>query len=286
MFYVQDVKDVIEPDVFSAIVGSVQWEQTGKGRWGATVVDEKLEQGAFPLVRTTTKYNLPNQLFKDIHRKILSKCQISISTRNDDNDSTVIPKITERDIQSSNNFLIEKYDETYPTMGYHCDQALDLKEKSWIGIFSCYNVLCPKQLRILQIKHKETKEMFQIPLEPFSFVYFSTETNSQYLHRIVLDAKVKHCPKIQWIGITCRRSKTFVFFQNELAYFTMDNELKEEKEEKEEKEQKDYVQLTLANAEQLKDFYRFRSQENAHFSTYIYPPISYTINPGDLIVPI
>ena len=67
-------------------------------------------------------------------------------------------------------------------------------------------------------------------------------TNKKYLHKIILNNN--NITGNLWLGITFRLSKTFIHFINELPYFSNGN------------------QLTLANDEQKKEFYKYRQTEN------------------------
>jgi hypothetical protein len=171
-------------------------------------------------------------------------------------------------------------------MGFHSDQSLDLDKNSYICVYSCYNNAETKNLRKLRIKKKqpsnecnarnnECNNHFDIILEHNSIVMFSVDTNSKYLHSIILENDLSHLPHLSqstqlesdnlWLGITFRQSKTFIFFNNELPYFPSNNQ-----------------ELILANDKQKKEFYKYRSLENSNIE-YIYPEINYTISIGDIL---
>ena len=200
-----------------------------------------------PLVRTTTSYNLPNQTFLPIHDDIINN----------------IKHISAIDNLEFNNALIEIYSSKYCTMGFHSDQALDLNQNSFICIFSCYNDPLTTNLRKLIIKDKISKQSYDIVLDHNSIVIFSVDTNSKYLHKIILEDNSSS--DISWLGVTFRQSKTFITFINELPYFFSTNKI-----------------LTLANEKQRKEFYKLRSQENSSIN-FMYPEINYTLSESDLL---
>ena len=108
-----------------------------------------------------------------------------------------------------NNALIEIYDSTYCSMGFHSDQSLDLANESYICIFSCYNNSNTKYIRKLIIKDKITNVRSTYILEHNSIIVFPLSTNSKYLHKIILD---KNGSDDIWLGITFRLSKTLINF--------------------------------------------------------------------------
>jgi hypothetical protein len=120
-------KKVLNFDInlFNQLSESVIFEEIIDGRKGAILVDKKDE--LIPLVRSTTVYNRPAQIFSKIHYDILEK----------------IKNETNLDF---NNALIELYDSRYCTMGYHSDQALDLADDSYICLFSCLK----KKIKIIE----------------------------------------------------------------------------------------------------------------------------------------
>ena len=159
-----------------------------------------------------------------------------------------------------NNAMIEIYDENYRTMSYHTDQALDLVDDSYICIFSIYsNPL--GNLRKLFIKNKKDNSTKNILLDNNSIVFFSTDTNKQFLHKISLE---KSTTDNMWLGITLRLSKTFIKKINEKIYIN------------------DKI-LTMATDEEKIAFRCFKRLEN-ETCDFIYPEITYTTNPMDLII--
>lgn len=236
-------------NLFNELLDSVQFEDVGKGRQGTVLV--KNEQRGTPIVRTTTKYSAPAQLFQDVHQRIAQKIKEEASLALD-----------------FNNALIENYSNTYSTMGSHSDQAQDLIDESFIALFSCYkDPELANPPRKLVIESKEPGgDSFEIPLTHNSVVLFSLDTNRLYKHKIVLDRSANP-PENQWLGITFRTSKTFVSYDGEQANLL------------------DGTPLTLANEEQRHEFYKLRGQENRELE-FSYPELTYTISPGDRLVPV
>lgn len=229
------------PDnIFNLAKDNIQFESITKGRQGANLVDNL---NVIPLVRTTTKYNNQSQLFNDTHFSIMNKIKEDYNIE-------------------LNNALIEIYDNSYKKMGFHSDQALDLKEDSYICIFSCYNNKNPN-LRKLIIKDKESNEMDEIIMDHNSIIMFSTNTNKRYLHKIVL-CDGKEVDDNLWLGITFRLSKTFIEFKNDIPYFYNTNRI-----------------LKIANEEETKEYYKLRSLENKSIN-FEYPELNYTISYGDI----
>lgn len=113
-------------------------------------------------------------------------------------------------------------------------------------------------------------EEFEIPLTHNSVILFSVETNSKFLHKIVLDAKPNQKPlqsDHKWLGITFRKSKTFIQFEDNLPYFSKGQ------------------LLELANEEQKTEFFKLRGQEN-RIINFVYPELSYTLSVADRLMPI
>jgi len=120
------------------------------------------------------------------------------------------------------------------------------------------------------VKEKGSDEELEIPLTHNSVILFSVETNSKFLHKIVLD-RISHQKPLQsdnkWLGITFRKSKTFIEFEDNLAYFS-NGQL-----------------LELANEEQKTEFFKLRGQEN-RLLDFVYPKLSYTLSIADRLIPI
>ncbi|MGH1517285.1 alpha-ketoglutarate-dependent dioxygenase AlkB [Chryseobacterium sp. JK1] len=250
----------LEENLFTRLSLSAEFESTGKGRLGNHLV--KVEDMLIPIVRTTTRYTIPATAFSKIHHQLVDSINEKLSSEN-----VEIPK------QDFNNALIEIYDSSYTKMGFHSDQALDLKDDSFIGLFSCYDrpeEIEESQLRKLVVKNKTTDEEFEILLHHNSVVLFSVEDNKKFQHKIILNSasssrKVENDNK--WLGITFRTSKTHIKFQDEKPYFSTGEV------------------LTKADQEQEAEFFKLRGQEN-RLLDFVYPPIFFTISQADTLPPI
>lgn len=247
-------------DVFANLLQTTAFEAVGKGRLGNHLVD--CSEKGVPLVRTTSNYSSPAQQFNKWHKQVRDE---------------VIKKANEHlkslpSELSCNNALIEVYDAQYKKMKYHSDQSLDLISDSYIALFSCYehpNELQPYQKRILKVKDKTTLEEFEIPLDHQTLVLFSLDTNTKYLHKIVM-VNGGNIPKDgvdnRWMGITYRTSATYIQFKNGAPYF------------------KDGTLLKLANEEEKKTFYKLRGEENRSVD-FKYPSLPFTISQADCLPP-
>ncbi|WP_294220372.1 alpha-ketoglutarate-dependent dioxygenase AlkB [uncultured Chryseobacterium sp.] len=247
-----------EQNLFESLMNSADFEEIGKGRLGNHLVKE--DHGVIAVVRTTTRYSIPANLFSDVHCSVIAEINKIISATD-----TALPE------QNFNNALIEVYDLSYSKMGFHSDQALDLEDDSFIALFSCYEnpyVLKENQLRKLFIKNKTTGEESEIALDHHSAVLFSAETNKKFQHKIILHPKQdsKNYTDNRWLGITFRTSRTFITFKGTQPYFST-GEL-----------------LTLADEEEEKEFFQLRGQENRSLD-FTYPKLFYTVNPADLLIP-
>lgn len=190
-------------NLFDILSQNVNYEAMANNRKSANLIH--YENNLIPIVRTTTFYKHAKQKFLPIHYQII-----------DD-----IKNITNIDNLEFNNALIEIYNSNYTTMNYHSDQSLDLYDNSHICIFSCYNTNTIN-LRKLRIKRKNnSNDYFDIILEHNSIIVFSINANSNYLHKIILESNAIN--NDQWLGNTFRRSKTFIFFNNEIPYFSSNN---------------------------------------------------------------
>lgn len=258
----KDFQKIILPfenNLFNELLHSADFEITGKGRLGNHLVDVK-EKGV-PIVRTTTIYNIPANQFSVLHQSIIASLNAEIQKNSINNLSKV----------DFNNALIEVYDSNYATMKYHSDQALDLEEGSYIGLFSCYEnpeELSEKNLRKLKVKDKATDEEFDIVLNHNSVVLFPLSANTAFLHKIILESvpKQKTPESNKWLGITFRKSKTFIQFEDNMPRFS-NGEL-----------------LELADEDQKTEFYKLRGQENFTMD-FIYPELLYTLSISDTMLP-
>lgn len=231
-----------DDDIFTKLSSLTKFEHVAKGRYGAVIGD--ITDEVFPLVRTTTKYLEPSQKFNEIHYSIIDKIKKESKIKN----------------LKLNNALIEIYDSDYKKMGFHSDQALDLAKDSYICIYSCYNN--PIDLRKLIIKNKISEKKKELIMKHNSVIIFSTETNLNYQHKIIL-------PKVtcdtKWLGITFRMSKTNIYFKDKKAYFKSNNK-----------------ELRIANETEAKEFYKLRRLENKSIY-FTYPELEYTLSKSDII---
>jgi hypothetical protein len=240
---------VFEGNPFEELRAAVRFEELGKGRRGAALVQPD-ELAGVPLVRTTTKYANPVQLFRPAHVRLAVTVQTAVA----------LP-------HGFNNALIEIYTNEYTSMGTHSDQALDLADGSVIALFSCYEH--PERAdppRKLLVESKEPGgERAAIPLTHNSVIVFSVAANGLLRHKIVLDAATRTVGN-RWLGVTFRTSKTFVQFTDGQPHFA------------------DGTPLTLATNEQTREFYRLRRRENDE-TDFTYPPVTFTISESDLRPP-
>jgi hypothetical protein len=233
--------------------------KNSKGRKEGVLIDilSNSDSPFIPLVRTTTAYSHPPKTFPSVLYCLIEKIKEE-------------SKLSELKF---NNAMIESYTSEYKTMSYHSDQALDLKDESYICIFSTYspswNEKSPS--RILRIQNKETGIISDIRLSHNSCVIFSVETNKRYKHKIILDPHSVN--EGVWLGITFRQSKTFIKFENGIPYLIRNDD-----------ESLIPSILTLATEEERKEFIVYKGMENKLID-FTYPTITYTISPGDLIQP-
>ncbi|MEO1260986.1 MAG: alpha-ketoglutarate-dependent dioxygenase AlkB [Bacteroidota bacterium] len=246
--------------MFRELSSEVDFEDVGKGRKGNHLV--KIEDEDIPLVRTTSKFEKPAHGFSGTHDFIVSRI-LDFAKNNEDLRNTPI---------SFNHALIEIYDKYYFKMKYHSDQALDLENNSCIALFSCYERpegIAEPLVRKLKIRNKVTNEEHEYSLENNSVVLFSLPTNSKYQHKIVLDASSNKKDLLEdnrWLGVTFRKSKTFVRFKGNQPWF------------------KNGEALKLADEDQQREFYRLRGQENKSLD-FTYPWIGYTLSKSDTMIP-
>lgn len=250
----------LEGSLFQELSGSVEFEDVTKGRKGNHLV--RLSDDVAPIVRTTTKYNKPAHNFAAIHDLIIENIN---GVANNQGGASFPPLLF-------NNALIEVYNRAYVKMKYHSDQCLDLEESSYIALFSCYeqpNEVSPANLRKLKVRDKISGEEFEFTLENNSVILFSLTTNTRFQHKIVLDINPNQKAlgaDNQWLGITFRKSKTFIYFEDDLPYFA------------------DGTLLKLADDAQRKEFYKLRGQENREMD-FTYPDIVYTLSISDTMMP-
>lgn len=240
----------VESNLFEKLSKSSRFEDQGKGRQGTVLLNPHEKRG-IPIVRTTSKYNASAQCFGTLHTSLAKEIQKRASIAMD-----------------FNNALIENYTNAYTKMGFHSDQALDLEDESYIAIFSCYKYpeLVNSQRKLVIEPKESSGDRFEISLVHNSVVVFSLNANRRFKHKIVLDSSA-HLSENQWLGITFRRSKTFVQFRGDKVYF------------------EDGTALTLASEKRQGEFYSLRHCENKE-TNFIYPRITYTISESDMILPV
>jgi hypothetical protein len=237
-----------DPARFAALSASVAWEELGKGRQGAVLTLPDEARGV-PLVRTTTRYHAPAQVFGAVHARLARLLQRRASLALD-----------------LNHALIERYTRAYATLGAHCDQALDLEEASDLVLFSCYEhpTRADAQRKLVVEPKDGDGEGFELPLRDHSAVVFSVEANRRFKHKIVLDDR--GAAENVWLGVTFRTAKTFARYLDGRAQLG------------------DGSPLVLADEAQQGEFFRLRHRENAELG-FAYPPLGYTISPSDLVPP-
>lgn len=240
-------------NMFGELANSVKFESIARGREGTNIV--KIDNNLVPIVRTTTPYTDSAQNFNQTHNKLIELVCQTFST-------SAYTKVKTTDF---NNGMCEIYTGEYRKMGWHTDQSLDLEPNSWICICSFYEDISIKNYRKLVVQNKTNKETFEIILKPNYVVMFSTNTNSHYIHKIVLP---NEDPTSRWLGITLRKSKTLIDFSGGKPVIANTNQ-----------------QLHLASVEEKSQIIKLKGIEN-NLVDFNYPPIYYTISPSDLIYPI
>ena len=249
----------LNQNLFDEFSNSISFEVSGKGRLGNHLVRE--EARGIPLVRTTTTYDKPAHHFSSKHGILADKIKTSFENGK------------HLESLNFNNALIEVYSQNYKKMKYHSDQCLDLEKNSYIALFSCYEKpeeLTQQSIRKLWVKNKDTYEESEFTLTQHSVILFSLATNSRYLHKIVLES-VKGMKPLEsdnrWLGITFRKSNTFIRFMGDIPYFSNGSVLE------------------LANDTHRKEFFQLRSEENKSLN-FVYPELNYTLSPADLLPPV
>ena len=247
-----------ERNLFNELHTGIDFEPVAKGRIGNHLVH--VSDKGIPIVRTTTRYNIPAFNFSPDHHSIVALINDTVAKEN------LMPAL------HFNNALIEVYDATYSKMNFHSDQSLDLDEDSYIGVFSCYEnpgALSAHHTRKLKIKDKVSNEEFEHSLTHNSVMLFSVATNTKFQHKIVLDPVPNAKPLVadnKWLGITFRTSKTYIQFRDTIPYFSNGKVLE------------------LASKERETEFFKLRGQENRELN-FIYPELYYTINEADRMMP-
>jgi hypothetical protein len=208
------------------------------------------EARGIPIVRTTTAYAAPAQLFGEEHEELADRIR----------DEASLPL-------RFNNALAEVYDDAYATMGAHSDQALDLQAGSFIAVYSCYEHpdLASPPPRTLLVESKERGgPRFEVPLLHNNAVVFSLDANNKYRHRIMLTTS--GLAENRWLGLTFRTSKTHVQFREGLAFLAE-------------------APLALADDQQLQEFRILKGRENREIG-FAWPDLGFTASPSDTLPPI
>lgn len=257
IFDVIDINNTLQDNLlFDLLSKEYDYEHITKGRLGCIIVSNN---DRIPIVRTTTKYNNPMQTFSHTIMNLINVIKHTVHETYD----------IDIDV---NNIMAEIYDDDYKTMGFHSDQALDLADESYIIIYSCYDdPTISHNMRKLIVKGKNNDMYKEIYLTHNSIVIFDTNTNKEYLHKIVLnDTSNQSVKSDKWLGLTMRLSKTFIKHDNDNTILC-DSILCDPNKI-----------IHLASVEESKEFYKLRSCENKAIE-YTYPEILYTISPNDLL---
>lgn len=257
----------IDQNFFKNLTQNVKFETQKKGRQGTILVRRDPDQDRIPLVRSTTKYSNPYQYFGENHVRLAEQIATAIAS----NQNIEPPHF--------NNAMIELYTNDYRTMGYHTDQGLDLEKNSWICLFTCYSNPNSDAKRVLSVKNKLTGSEQDLVLENNSIVFFSTATNKNHLHKIVLPQCRGSNQNNTWLGLTFRTSKTFLLswtlmFEQDNSQTTSCPLIHPSN-----------TRIHLATDCEHREFLRMKGEENRNVE-YEYPEINYTLSPGDLMKPI
>ena len=120
--YILDFKENLFKILATQFHGGVVTPMTTvtAGRQSGVLVD--CHDALIPIVRTTTRYEKAPLSFSALHYEIIDKTR----------------KVSGMPHLAFNNAMIEIYTNDYRKMRYHTDQALDLADDSFIGLFSCY----------------------------------------------------------------------------------------------------------------------------------------------------
>ena len=236
---------------FTELADGVRFERGSRGREGAVLVADDV---VVPLVRSTTQYAGPHQVF----RPALIKLAAAISY--------MLPET----MHTFNNALVERYDYSYRTMGAHSDMAIDLAHDSLICLFSCYNN--GGDIRSLVCTDKDTGIVTSVALTHNSFVTFSTALNRRMRHKIVASCGMPEDRSAIWLGVTLRVSKRALTFGADSRPWLRPG-----------------VPLVLADdKDQRAHLYKRRGLENktsdvVHCDDDVY--CNCTVSPSDLLVP-
>ena len=234
-----------DTNLFGSLADPNVFTNPAKGRNTGILVDCK--NNLIPIVRTTTVYTEPPRNFSSIHHNIIDKIKTALN----------LPTL------QLNQAMIEMYNHEYRTMKFHTDQALDLADNSYICVFSCYNNPETDNVRKLRIKNKTTGEINELYMTHNSVIIFSTKTNKEHVHQIVLEKENPDKNAI-WLGITFRLSKTFINFVENVPLLYPSG-----------------IPLRLANDEEKQRFFIYKSQENSNID-FTYPiDLDYTLSSSE-----
>lgn len=249
-------RDVVVPTdaadaMFARISRAVEMERLGRGRRGGLAVRCRADDGAVPLMRSTTQMSCAPVPFPDVLERLLPA--------------------------AANHAAIERYGSCYQKMAFHSDHAQDLADDSTISIYSWYKDPARAD-RQLVVRRKTAAaaaahDTFVIPLEHNSVVQFTAATNREWLHKIVL-AHPATDDNQQWLGVTARTSKTFVRFDGAAdgppRFVDIDRPLR----------------LAVTDAEQ-REVFRVRRQENTGTGGVVHyaSTADYTLSASDLMKP-
>ena len=281
------ILDELPKNSFGEISKIIDFEKVLTGRVGRVLAMPYSE--FVPLVRTTNCYDKPTKEFP------LQLCLLSVLI-SDKIKQLNLKKLPENDDSLLvNNALAEIYDNEYHKMSFHTDQSQDLANDSHICVYSCYenDSNDPDDFRILRIRNKTTNKQFDIELENNSVVIFSTNINHKYKHKIILKSNKA---KNRWLGLTFRKSKTFVRHHKGIPHIISEKQLKQlgfsmqdpdaDRIKEEEKKVKfditKYPELVFANTKQCIEIYKCKGLENrlTHFE---YPERNFTLSKSDLL---
>lgn len=241
-------------NLFPVLLASNEWEQLGAGNHGAILYTPP-ELGTVPIVRSTTAYTKPSQLFSAVHNDIIANIRNAFLLS---------------DLEF-NNAMVEVYAANNVKMKFHSDQSLDLADSSYICLVSFYENDKEENVRKLIFKNKsnskddsdDSDNKREITMDHNSAILFSTEANEHHVHQIV---GTKKPGTGRWLGLTLRLSKTMIAFRpgprdgEKESYFVTSG-----------------ATLKLASRDERLEFYQHKSRENAQIA-YGYPNLCYTLS--------
>ena len=238
-----------ERDMFEELQSGIKFEQFGSGRWVGIVVQQNAD-GGVPIVRTSTKYTTPAQRCTPAHLELAREIESMASLK-----------------YELNNAMVERYNDTYTSMGFHSDQAQDLLPGSDIAVYSCYKSSEEESMcaRKLVVEAKDGSSTSEVPLRHNHVVVFSLDTNRRFRHKIVLDGEGKKGN--EWLGVTIRTSNRHVQYRDGEGYWESGDKVR------------------LASDEEKKEFYKLRGMENKQCDFH-YPLMTYSISPSDGMAPL